>query len=50
VKELQLPDGYTLILSGCGDMKVLKISGIKSYDSHMFMERLLPIALREFLP
>jgi hypothetical protein len=30
-------------------MRKLKISGMKSHNCHMFIERLLPIALREFL-
>jgi hypothetical protein len=48
-KELQLLNGYASNLSRCINMKELKISSMKSHDYHVFMERLLPIALREFL-
>jgi hypothetical protein len=50
VKKLQLPDRYALNLSRCVDLKELKMSGVKIHDSHVFMEWLLPIALRIFLP
>ena len=50
VKELKLPDGYASNLGRCVDFKELKMSGMKSHDCHVFMERLLPIAFRELLP
>jgi hypothetical protein len=50
IKELRLPDGYISNLSRCVDLREMKMSGMKSHDYHVFMERLLPIALREFLP
>lgn len=31
-------------------MKKYKLFGMKSHDCHVFMQRLLPIAFREFLP
>ena len=34
----------------CIDMKKYKLFGMKSHVSHVFMQRLLPIAFREFLP
>lgn len=50
VKDIRLPDGYASNLSRCVDLKDLKMSGMKSHDCHVFMERLLPTALRELLP
>jgi hypothetical protein len=50
IRELHLPDGYATNLSRCFDMRELKMFGMKSYDCHVFMEKLLPIALSEFLP
>ncbi|KAL0435230.1 UNVERIFIED_CONTAM: hypothetical protein Sradi_0230900 [Sesamum radiatum] len=34
----------------CVDLNDLKMHGMKSHDSHVFMERLIPIAFREMLP
>ncbi|KAL0411276.1 UNVERIFIED_CONTAM: hypothetical protein Slati_3717300 [Sesamum latifolium] len=31
-------------------MKELRLHGIKSYDCHVFMQKLIPIAFREILP
>jgi hypothetical protein len=50
IRELHLLDGYVSNLSRCVDMSELKMSGMKSHNCHVFMERLLPITLREFLP
>jgi hypothetical protein len=50
ISELHLPNGYASNLSRCVDMRELKMSWMKSYDCHGFIKRLLPIALREFLP
>ena len=38
-----MPDGYASNLSRCVDMREGKLSGMKSHDCHVFMERLLPI-------
>ena len=32
------------------DKQKLKLFGMKSHDSHVFMQRLLPVAFRELLP
>ncbi|KAL0455948.1 UNVERIFIED_CONTAM: hypothetical protein Slati_0934000 [Sesamum latifolium] len=32
------------------DMKELRIHGMKSHDYHIFMQKLIPIALHEMLP
>ena len=47
---LKFPDGYVSNLSRCIDMKKHKLYGMKSHDCHVFMQRLLPIGLRELLP
>ncbi|XP_028757229.1 uncharacterized protein LOC114716397 [Neltuma alba] len=44
IKKLKLRDGYASNLAWCVDMKEAKLYGMKSHDSHMFMERLVPIA------
>ena len=50
VKKLRLLDGYTSNLAKCVDMQDYKLSRMKSHDCHVFMERLLPIAFKDFLP
>lgn len=50
VKEFKFLDGYVSNMSRCVDMRKMKLFGMKSYDCHVFMQRILPIAFREFLP
>ncbi|XP_057436487.1 uncharacterized protein LOC130728921 [Lotus japonicus] len=46
VKNLKLPDGYVSNLGRCVDLSEAKLSGMKSHDCHVFMQRLLPIAFK----
>jgi hypothetical protein len=50
VTKLKFPDGYASDLSRCVDKKEYTFRGLKSHDCHVFMERLLPVALRELVP
>ncbi|WOG84325.1 hypothetical protein DCAR_0103508 [Daucus carota subsp. sativus] len=50
LQDLKFPDGYVSNMGRCIDMKKYKLFGMKSHDCHVFMQRLLPIAFREFLP
>ncbi|XP_050222731.1 uncharacterized protein LOC126672823 [Mercurialis annua] len=50
IQKIKFPDGYASNLSRCVDLKGLKMHGMKSHYCHVFMQRLLPIALRELLP
>ncbi|XP_061363881.1 uncharacterized protein LOC133307391 [Gastrolobium bilobum] len=50
LKNVIFPDNYSSNISRCIDIKKRKISGLKSHDSHILMEHLLPIALRRTLP
>jgi len=50
IQNLKFPDGYASDLSRCVDLKELKLRGLKSHDCHVFMERLLPVALKNLLP
>ncbi|KAG6428173.1 hypothetical protein SASPL_112423 [Salvia splendens] len=50
LNSLKFPDGYVSNLSRCIDMKKHKLYDMKSHDCHVFMQRLLPIGLRELLP
>ena len=46
VKQLRLPNGYSLNLARCVDIQNAKLHGMKNHDCYVFMECLLPIALR----
>jgi len=48
LKELRMPDGYCSNLSRCGDVNSGRLHRMKSHDSHVFLERLLPIAFSSF--
>lgn len=50
VKQIKFPDGYVSNMGRCVDSTRQKMFGMKSHDCHVFMQRLLPIALRELLP
>ncbi|XP_043815296.1 uncharacterized protein LOC110620971 [Manihot esculenta] len=50
LKTLKFPDGYVSNLGRCVDSRKLRLFDMKSHDCHVFMQRILPIALREFLP
>jgi hypothetical protein len=49
-KELKFPDGYTTNIRRGVNLTTKRILGLKSHDYHIFMERLLPVAFRGFLP
>ncbi|XP_065848265.1 uncharacterized protein [Euphorbia lathyris] len=48
--DLKTPDGYLSKISRCVNVKDRKISGMKRHDCHVFLQQLLPIAIRGFLP
>ncbi|XP_056688736.1 uncharacterized protein [Spinacia oleracea] len=50
VRDLKFPDGFASNLSRCVNLQSYKLHGMKSHDCHVFMERLLPVALVELLP
>jgi hypothetical protein len=49
-QELKFPDGYAASFRRGVNLLQRKIFGLKSHDYHIFMERLLPVAFRGFLP
>ncbi|XP_059650446.1 uncharacterized protein LOC132296251 [Cornus florida] len=49
LKSVKFPDGYASNISRCVNVNNCKISGLKSHDSHVLLQRLLPIAIRGFL-
>ncbi|XP_030963614.1 uncharacterized protein LOC115984741 [Quercus lobata] len=50
LKKIRVPDGYASNISRCIQRKQRKIFGLKSHDSHIIMQQLLPIAIRGALP
>jgi len=50
LKNMTVPDGYSSNISRCIDVKQRKLGGLKSHDSHVLMEQLLPLAMRNTLP
>jgi hypothetical protein len=50
MKELSFPDGYASNISRCVKEAQCKVSGMKSHDCHVFIQRLLPTAFRPYLP
>lgn len=50
LSNLKVPDGYSGNLSRCVNAVQTSISGMKSHDYHVFMERLLPLIVRELFP
>ncbi|KAL6554186.1 hypothetical protein OROMI_019859 [Orobanche minor] len=50
LKSVKVPDGYASNISKNVQLKPPKIFISKSHDSHILMQQLLPIALRNLLP
>ncbi|XP_052197234.1 uncharacterized protein LOC127804414 [Diospyros lotus] len=50
LKNVLVPDGYSSNIARCIDLKHRKIFGLKSHDSCILMEKLLPISVRNVLP
>jgi hypothetical protein len=49
-QELKFPDGYATNLRRGVNFETMRINGMKSHDYHIFMERLLPVMIRGYLP
>jgi Domain of unknown function (DUF4218) len=47
--EVKFPDGYASNWSRCVNLTNCTFVGLKSHD-YIFMERLLPLAFRDFIP
>ncbi|KAH0655492.1 hypothetical protein KY285_030374 [Solanum tuberosum] len=50
LKNIKVPDGYSSNISRCVDLAQKKIYGLKSHDSHVLLEQLLPLEIRNVLP
>jgi hypothetical protein len=50
LKSLCFPDGHALNISRLVNMEECRLYGIKSYNCHVFMQTLIPLAYRDLLP
>ncbi|KAL3826143.1 hypothetical protein ACJIZ3_022172 [Penstemon smallii] len=50
LKSVKFPDGYASNISRCVNISEGKVSGLKSHDCHVILQRLLPIGIRGCLP
>ncbi|KAL0325577.1 UNVERIFIED_CONTAM: hypothetical protein Sradi_5127000 [Sesamum radiatum] len=49
LSSVKFPDGFASNISRCVKEKKLTISGLKSHDCHVLLQRLLPLATRGYL-
>ena len=50
LKNVKVPDGYASNISRCVNIKQHTLFGLKSHDSHILMQQLLPLAIRRLYP
>lgn len=50
LKDLSVPDGYCSNISRRVNLKKRSIGGLKSHDSHILLQQLIPLAARTTLP
>ncbi|XP_058214912.1 uncharacterized protein LOC131326234 [Rhododendron vialii] len=49
LKSISYPDGYASNISRCVNSKHGRLSGMKSHDCHVLLQRLFPIGMRGFV-
>ncbi|XP_059650232.1 uncharacterized protein LOC132295992 [Cornus florida] len=49
LKSIKFLDGYASNISRCVNVRDRKLSGMKSHDCHVLLQRLLPVAIRKHL-
>ncbi|KAG8082401.1 hypothetical protein GUJ93_ZPchr0014g46908 [Zizania palustris] len=49
-RTLMFPDGYAANLKRGVNLATLRINGLKSHDYHIWIERLLPVMIRGYVP
>ncbi|XP_058760712.1 uncharacterized protein LOC131634047 [Vicia villosa] len=50
LQGIRIPKGYSSNIKKLVSMKDIKLIGLKSHDSHVLMQQLLPVAIRGILP
>ena len=49
MKKIKFPDGYAMGLKRVVNLKTGKLTGLKSHDFHILMERIIPIMFRGYM-
>ncbi|XP_038708541.1 uncharacterized protein LOC120003590 [Tripterygium wilfordii] len=49
IRSVKLPDGYASNIARCVKDNECTFVGMKSHDSHVFLQRILPVGIRGFL-
>ena len=49
-QTLKFPDGYAANISRGVNLSTMKVNGLKSHDYHLWLERLLPVMVRGYVP
>jgi hypothetical protein len=47
---IKFPDGYAANIRRCVDVNGCKLSGLKTHDLHVILQKLLPLVVRNLLP
>jgi hypothetical protein len=50
LQGVRMPDGYASNIKRCVDVNGCKVSGLKSHDYHVILQKLLPLIARHILP
>jgi hypothetical protein len=50
LERVRTPDGYASNIKKCVDVDRCKVSGLKSHDYHVILQKLLPLIARHILP
>ena len=50
LKSLRFPDGHASNISRLVNMEECRLYGMNSHDCHVFMQTLIPLAIRDLLP
>jgi hypothetical protein len=49
-EKIKFPDGYAAGLKRAVNLKTGKLTGLKSHDFHILMERIIPVMFRGYMP
>ena len=50
MKKIKFPDGYAAGLKRAVNLKTGKLTGLKSHDFHILMERIILVMFRGYMP
>jgi hypothetical protein len=48
--QVKMPDGYASNIKRCVDGKGCMVTGLKTHDYHVILQKLLPLVVRNILP